>query len=1045
MVRDETDSRERLRAAFPGIMETLVEEDVPESQYQCCVCKALCYLSQVKCDCTTLVVCLDHANMLCECPPAKRTLRTRFSENQLQDILDAVVARAAQPDQWQARLEALLEVARPQLKNVRQLVADGERIPHSLPGLADLRTFLNRANSWLERALIISTRKSTGRRRKGRQSEVVAEDDDVDRSPAAINALLDEAQRIGFDTIEIAQLHQMVSGMEQFRVEAKRILSLPDEELDYETCNTALILGQSLNIELPEVNRLSRVVSRLRWYYKIEEEVDDQALQYSDIVKLLTEAADNGVPDTHPGVVELRRREQIGRDWKDKVTQLFASPSISLDDVAALMKGTKLIPTSDDVMRQLESIHKTAVHWQETAVSLLSTRGSAAAAQRLSKSVKSAQGPLSRVVIPEMARVETELEFSAKWSGQMAKALNTPVVKLSTAVENLVTELEEHLQGTDTVPNDDHSCFCRLEPVGNMVKCVTCLGEYHPKCVGLKVKSASAIAKVAAAFQCQMCQNMQYPGRPSFHTIALLIDPVRWNFVLPPPEFEMMERALELSLQYAPHVVSYLEGMGKKEDAVQIAHLLRKIWTLPVALDCVNLGSNEIYVFDEWLYRRFREATDGGVSGKKERQRARKPRFQFVDSFPHEFHCICKAEPLDHLLTVQCAKCEQGFHLSCAMAPITQANSGRGGWRCPFCTVKMGKPAPRGMDLRVQMEDKVGTNEFVDWRQTLFVYADEPITFTLPPNPSALVLPCSKFFGPALPEDFEKPVWRDDEGTRKRRRVTKAVPLSADVIVVSDDEGAAAPATSKPVMQPPPSQPSVPAQNVRPNGRTYYPTHTVVPWEDTNMFSQFQVKDSNVKPGNGPSPAVPKPAAASHRPAPVSINRPPPAAAAPVAHPALAPESLFTQANLRSPVPPRAHVAPVAAAPAPVAAAPVGVRPHTVGVPVPAPAVPKAALPAVDGLALAAAVPTPLVAGPAETTLLAKVTPPDAPRPAIAPVPPNPSTPAVNPPPLVPSKREAPEADQPEPKRPAVAATVATAAPATAPAAPAPTRSPPRA
>lgn len=874
MVKDETESRQKLREAYPDIVETLVEEDVPESQYQCCVCKSFCYLSQVKCDCTPLVVCMDHADMLCECPPSKRTLRDRFSEDQLQDILDAVVARAAQPEQWQSRLEALLSVARPQLKAVRQLVADGEKIPHPLPGLADLRAFLNRANAWLEKALAISTRKSTGRRKKGRQSEAAGEDDGVDRSPAAINALLEEANQIGFDTIEIAQLHQMVSGMEQFRQEAQRILSLPDDQLDYETCNTALILGESLNIELPEVVQLRKVVSRLRWYHKIEEEVDDQTLQYSDVQQLLKEAKTNGVPDDHPGVVELRRREVAGREWQTRVDQLLASPKILLDDVAAVMEGTDLIPTSVNTMRDLENIYKTALGWQQTASTLLATSGSATAARRLLKSITTATNALRRVVVPEINKLTAELEFTSKWLAKAAKALDIPVQQLSTSVSNLLREYEDHLQEGDEVPNNEHACFCRMAPSGLMVSCVTCNGSYHPKCIGIFAKSPAAIAKAGDGFQCQMCRKMQYDDRPSVLGLAEVANPSRWNFVLRPPECEQLEKIFELSSRYARLALRYIGTTpGQKEDAPQIIHLLRKIWTLPVRLDCENVYTNEIVVFEDWLYRRWREATDGGAKNQA-RTRARKPRFQFVDAVPHTFHCICKTEPLDHLLTVQCAKCEQGFHLSCAKAPITQANAqGRGGWRCPFCVIKMGKPAPRGMDLRVQMGDKVGTDEFIDWRQTLYVYAEQPIPVKMEINPNALVLICTKFHGPALPDDFEVPVWEAEDqtdGRRKRRKTEPVRPVSG----VPVTNGAMAPsiphaprqslpAPPRPIVHPTqPSQaaatPNAPAQNVRPNGRTYYPTHTVVPWENSDMFSQFHVNGESTPPQRAPVPSVPK-------------------------------------------------------------------------------------------------------------------------------------------------------------------------------------------
>ncbi|BEJ14724.1 hypothetical protein CspHIS471_0404910 [Cutaneotrichosporon sp. HIS471] len=918
MLDEESSGRRKLREQLPGISEVLHEEDVPEAQYQCCVCKGFCYLSQVTCTCTDAVSCLDHFDLLCGCAPSSKTLRMRHSEDQLRDIVEVIEARAAQPEAWRLRLDSLLETARPQLKSIKQLVADGERIPYPLEGLGELRTFFQRASAWVDRATAIFTRKSTARRRKGRQSvPAPVEDDDIDRSPAALRSLIAEAETLAFDTAEIGQLRQVVGQMGQFEQDATDILSKSDDNLNYETCRTALILGESLNLDLPIVSQLRTVVNRLRWFRKIDEEVDDRTVQYSDILHFLDEAKEFGVSDSHPHVIELQRLAQLGREWKQAVDTLLASKSISIDKVSELIEGHEYTPTSVETMRQLENIRKTATGWQVSAAGLLESHGSAASAQRLVKTVNTANGALRRVHIPEVEQLADQLEHIDEWLRSIAETLNVSEKNVHHSLKTLVSEIEDHLAEDDDTPNDEHACFCRSAPTTNMVTCPICEGAYHPKCVGISAKSASGIKTASETFRCQMCVNLQYHDRPSFHKLALHVDPLKYTFALHPPEWDIIKNALEHTLRYAGMVIkliSWPNALSRKEGP-EISHLLRKIWTLPIQLDAWNHDTNDEVVFEHWLYHRLREVTDTAGLPKTAangRTRARKPRFDFENTAAHEFHCICTTEPLDHLLTVQCGRCEQSFHLSCVKAPLNQVqNPSRGGWKCPFCVVKQGKPAVRGLDLRVQMKDKIGTNQYIDWRQSIFVYSEAPITCTLPPNPDAVTLIATQYHGPALPDNFERPTWVPDNGEGRKRRKTDpgagagagagAPAASLHLRLIPPLAPASTPVQSGP--QPPgyaplihpsatngqPASPVVPpnqpAQNQRNGGGVFYATHKQVPWNDANMFSSFQLPINLAGPkgdiANGhPSPMSPRPPQPAPGPSmssmPVTIPPPPP-------------------------------------------------------------------------------------------------------------------------------------------------------------------------
>src|ERR1700721_1506435 len=98
MIAREMNDRKRARSI--GLTEKLEEEDRPEDQYQCAICKSFCYLSQVTCPCTGEVVCVHHANLLCDRSAHHLILRKRISNDDLLEIQAKISERAAIPSLW---------------------------------------------------------------------------------------------------------------------------------------------------------------------------------------------------------------------------------------------------------------------------------------------------------------------------------------------------------------------------------------------------------------------------------------------------------------------------------------------------------------------------------------------------------------------------------------------------------------------------------------------------------------------------------------------------------------------------------------------------------------------------------------------------------------------------------------------------------------------------------------------------------------------------------------------------------------------------------
>lgn len=362
---------DRAKARGLGVTEILEEEDRPEDQYQCAICKTFCYLSQITCPCSTKVVCVEHATLLCEnALPHHMTLRKRFSDEELLETQAKVAERAAIPSAWRGKLnKILLESARPPLRSLRALLAETERISYPLAEAASLRKCVVRANEWLDSANSFIIRKQSrkrSRRSRGRPSQsegpLVGSDDPGDRPDRGLDdlyALLREVENLGFDCPEISVLRTLAQQAEETKVKAADLLNTPDAERDREEflqeCKRLLLQGSSLNVLLDELTEVEKIVEREQLCRELEEKLDDTdvVITLEEVRQLLTRARTCNLPvdNRHMRLLEARQRE--GDNWEDRAKNVLAQPVKTIDELDDFANMDSSIPIDLTVLDRL--------------------------------------------------------------------------------------------------------------------------------------------------------------------------------------------------------------------------------------------------------------------------------------------------------------------------------------------------------------------------------------------------------------------------------------------------------------------------------------------------------------------------------------------------------------------------------------------------------------------------------------------------------------------------------------------------------------------
>ncbi|KAI9000697.1 PLU-1-like protein-domain-containing protein [Trametes punicea] len=375
MTDREMDARTRARAL--QMNETLEETDRADDQYQCAECKVFCYLSQITCACTTKVVCIDHVDQLCKCPPANHILRKRFSDTELQDIQAKVSERAAVPRVWRAKLKKLLDdSSRPPLKGLKALFTEGERIQYPLPELNSLRKCVGKANEWLEAANAILIRKPTRKRtRKSRGRSSTAEPglstgigdeiiDKPDRTLDDLYALLSEVENLGFDAPEIGQLRQIAGEAEDTKRKARALLEAAkttprDREGFVTECERLILHAQTLNVLVDEIVEVEKIVLREQLIKELEEALDDDTLTLDEVRQLMTRAHACNLPPANPYMKRLEALLHAGMDWEEKAKKLLDKPQRTLEDLEEFVKPRRSgMPVDPDLLERILDLRK---------------------------------------------------------------------------------------------------------------------------------------------------------------------------------------------------------------------------------------------------------------------------------------------------------------------------------------------------------------------------------------------------------------------------------------------------------------------------------------------------------------------------------------------------------------------------------------------------------------------------------------------------------------------------------------------------------------
>jgi [histone H3]-trimethyl-L-lysine4 demethylase len=367
-VQNNTDQQSEERCALKFKVE---DEELQEEEYQCHCCKAYTFLSQFYCHHSTKVGCLLHAESSDCCAETSQqklqgpnhTLKFRFSDERLLEIVQRVIDKARVPEAWQEKLDKLLEDGpRPPLKALHSLLAEGKKIPSELLGLKDLTTFVKRCDQWIDEADQYTTRKQQNRRKSEKtwkaKSNKGTKSEEKELTVEGLRKLLQTAENLSFSHEKIEQLEEKSKAIDDWRAEAKIMLRNLHAHSVAEI-EELLENGRSYFVTMQEIELLDKQLVKSRWIEEAQEARQNTAkyslAQCEDLVK---RGIENDIRQEGGDLAHFQDMVSQGKLWEAKTKQVMAQENINYGQLEALFAESQKhdFPVNPDTLAELDAV-----------------------------------------------------------------------------------------------------------------------------------------------------------------------------------------------------------------------------------------------------------------------------------------------------------------------------------------------------------------------------------------------------------------------------------------------------------------------------------------------------------------------------------------------------------------------------------------------------------------------------------------------------------------------------------------------------------------
>lgn len=613
-----------------GLKFQVLDEDVPEEEYQCSYCKCYAYLTRFKCNRSNKHLCIQHAgsHACCDISESDRyagkehVLFYRKTNEDMSETYRKVSEKANLPEAWEDKYDKLLdEGGTPTLKTLRTLLSEGERIPYDLPSLPALKEFVDRCNEWVEEATNYTVRKQQNRRKNDkvwqsgmRKSVGNSYQEQKEREMRKVDnvyRLIDEAEAIGFDCPEITQLKERAEAIKNFQNNAESAI---DQVLiqSEESIEELLEEGRSFNVDMPEIDKLQTILEQKRWNTKAKAN-RTVFMNLDEVTQLIEEGVRLDIRPYNDHMKFFNEKLAAGRQWQAKATELINAETVHYPQLEALANQVThgALPVSQDTLHAINAILLKQREAHRQIIDLMSRSQNSDYTKRpkylevleVMKKLEDLNSKPTGTL--DLEREQRRHEDWMRKGKKLFGKTNAPLHILKNHLEYVLDRNFDCFDITSDKPRvpaepasrapseereankvprswDDPTfrevfCICRRVEAGMMIECELCHEWYHGKCL----KIARGKVKEDDKYTCPICDwRVKIPrdaARPKLEDLMSWQDEVA-GLPFQPEEEEILRKIIDNAQDFRNHISVYCNPiMATASEAETQRFYLRKI------------------------------------------------------------------------------------------------------------------------------------------------------------------------------------------------------------------------------------------------------------------------------------------------------------------------------------------------------------------------------------------------------------------------------------------------------------------------------------
>lgn len=533
----------------------------------------------------------EHFNLRRDARRFQPVLVSFISDSELHTLISQLQIRLLDSDEWLEAYNKLLDQnSRPSLEDASLLVKQGQQIPdvyNSVEGNASVHHYFTDLSSQITFAENWSNRSSSFLQQTSlRNADVLQE-------------LVREIDQLVVEPKELSAISHLGTDVADFNDRAREIIArgaplIAIRRLYHE--------GDRLNIQLPVLDMLKRIMDRNNWLDRIHAIGDDPTPD--KINSLITEGLRLGSAEDRSEIQLLKKKlvtasqlevEAEGLKRKD------AHGSVSGEELKQMkvqMSGVPVSMTTRNDINLLVSTYEESQHQLEK----LHINKAGATSDQMHPKIGSLEELIKHT---QQAANYTELtELVRSMTNEVVQPLKEFYKRLHTSIGSLVTEKEDEekielqkMVDTDKMIFSEESgsgkyCFCRMSHEDDaMIECEQCGGWFHFKCLGLDPESSDSEHIAHLGFLCPMCDyegkldTTKYHAalvdkRPTLDTLKSLFQWAHQNLKATTPVIEafssLYEDAVSFHREFAGKL-RILNGEITNKDSKELLFILTKL------------------------------------------------------------------------------------------------------------------------------------------------------------------------------------------------------------------------------------------------------------------------------------------------------------------------------------------------------------------------------------------------------------------------------------------------------------------------------------